>query len=67
MLNKNKKSREKRRGNYISNLKKQNEKLKLKIKLFTNKNGRLERKINKSASAMVRSSLPEVFCKKGVL
>ena len=39
----------------------------MEVKLFTNKNGRLERIINKSAWAMVRSSLPEVFCKKGVL
>ena len=54
VFNKNKKSRKKRRGNYISNLKKQDEKLKLKVKLFTSKNGRLGRKINKSASAMVK-------------
>ena len=67
VLSKSKNSREKRRGSYISNLKTQNEKLKMEVKLFTNKNGRLERIINKSASAMVRSSLPEVFCKKGVL
>ena len=67
VLNKSKNNREKRRGSYISNLKTQNEKLKMEVKLFTNKNGRLERIINKSTWAMVRSSLPEVFCKKGVL
>ena len=54
VLNKNKKSGEKWRRNYISNLKKQNEELKLKVKLFTNKNRRLERKINKSTEAMAK-------------
>ena len=55
MLNNNKKIWEKQRRNYISNLRKQDKKLKLKVKLFTNKNGGLERKINKSTSAMAKN------------
>ena len=54
VLNKNKKSGEKQRWNYISNIKKQNEELKLKVKLFTNKNQKLETKINESAEVMAK-------------
>ena len=57
VLNKKKKSGEKEKRNYISNLKKQNEELKLKVKLFTNKNQRLNKKLINPLKLWLKMSL----------
>ena len=57
VLNKKKKSGEKQKRNYISNLKKQNEELKLKVKLFTNKNQRLNKKLINPLKLWLKMSL----------
>ena len=66
VLNNNKKSGEKRRRNYVSILRKQNKRLKLKVKLFINKMEDLKGKLINQLRLWLKISL-KIIRKKVVL